>query len=97
MDGLECRVNIKIHRCIGTTLWSVRKLFFRMHALYYRYGEVTNMKNYKKIKGEDLQYLEASDLHPANTYFHFSFARYHDPNNMNFGVLRVLNDDNVKP
>ncbi len=55
------------------------------------------MKKYEKIERENLQYLEASDMHPANTYFHFSFARYRDPNNMNFGVLRVLNDDNVKP
>lgn len=27
--------------------------------------------------------------------FHFSFAEYYDPNNVNFGVLRVLNDDLV--
>ncbi len=55
------------------------------------------MNKYTKIKGEDLQYLEASNMHPANTYFHFSFADYYDSENMNFGVLRVLNDDNVKP
>ena len=55
------------------------------------------MKKYEKINGEDLHYLEASDMHPANTYFHFSFAKYYNPENMNFGDLRVLNDDNVKP
>jgi len=31
------------------------------------------------------------------SYFSFSFAEYFDRNNMNFGPLRVLNDDVVKP
>ncbi len=53
--------------------------------------------DYKKISAGDLHYLEASSRHPANTYFHFSFANYYDPKNVNFGVLRVLNDDDVKP
>ncbi len=55
------------------------------------------MTKYQKIHAEDLHYLKASDMHPANTYFHFSFANYYDPNNTNFGVLRVINDDDVKP
>lgn len=29
--------------------------------------------------------------------FHFSFADYYNPSNMNFGALRVVNDDLVKP
>ena len=28
-----------------------------------------------------------------NTHFHFSFAEYHDQNNMHYGALRVMNDD----
>lgn len=32
-----------------------------------------------------------------NTHHSFSFANYHNPQKMNFGVLRVLNDDSVAP
>ena len=32
-----------------------------------------------------------------NTYHTFSFADYHNPERMHFGLLRVLNDDTVAP
>ena len=31
------------------------------------------------------------------TFFSFSFADYYDPNNLNWGALRVLNDDLIAP
>jgi redox-sensitive bicupin YhaK (pirin superfamily) len=31
-----------------------------------------------------------------DSHFHFSFAEYYNPENMRFGVLRVLNDDQVQ-
>lgn len=52
---------------------------------------------YRQIDGASLHYLPASDRHPADTFFHFSFANYYNPENVNFGVLRVLNDDDVLP
>lgn len=52
---------------------------------------------YRQIDADSLHYLPASARHPADTYFHFSFASYHNPDNLNFGVLRVLNDDDVRP
>ena len=55
------------------------------------------MNKYEKIDAENLYFSKTSNMHPANTYFHFSFASYHNPQNENFGVLRVLNDDEVKP
>ncbi len=32
-----------------------------------------------------------------DSHFHFSFAEYYNPENINFGVLRVVNDDMVQP
>jgi redox-sensitive bicupin YhaK (pirin superfamily) len=41
--------------------------------------------------------LGTSDLGWLRSRFHFSFAEYHDPARMHFGVLRVVNDDLVRP
>jgi redox-sensitive bicupin YhaK (pirin superfamily) len=32
-----------------------------------------------------------------DSHFHFSFAEYHNPRNIRFGVLRVFNDDIIQP
>ena len=52
---------------------------------------------YRKISAERLYFFKASGTHPSNAYLHFSFADYHDPDNMRFGVLRALSDESVTP
>lgn len=47
----------------------------------------------KKINSSN---LGTSDLGWLKSRFHFSFAEYYNPENINFGVLRVINDDLVK-
>lgn len=52
---------------------------------------------YRIKPAESLHYLPHSNMHPSDTYFHFSFANYYDPTNMRFSLLRVLNDDSIAP
>ena len=46
------------------------------------------------IRSDERYHAETDWL---NTHWHFSFDHYHDPKNMNFGPLRVFNDDVVAP
>jgi redox-sensitive bicupin YhaK (pirin superfamily) len=48
-----------------------------------------------KISKADEHYRNKSDW--LDTSHHFSFAGYFDPNKMNYGPLRVFNDDLVQP
>ncbi|MFY3741687.1 MAG: hypothetical protein HMLIMOIP_002146 [Candidatus Nitrosomirales archaeon] len=48
-----------------------------------------------KIISSPEHYKKDSDW--LSTYHHFSFAEYFDPKNMNFGPLRVFNDDIIQP
>lgn len=61
---------------------------------------------FNHIPNTDSKVLDNTVLHKANTRGHanhgwldshhtFSFANYHNPERMHFGVLRVLNDDRV--
>ena len=49
-----------------------------------------------------LQYISHKNMGRGShdwldSHFHFSFAEYYNPDNMQFGILRVLNDDIVQP
>jgi redox-sensitive bicupin YhaK (pirin superfamily) len=46
------------------------------------------------IKSEDRYH---ADMGWLSTRWHFSFADYYDPANVNWGALRVFNDDVVRP
>jgi len=46
------------------------------------------------IKSNERHFQDAGWL---QTYWHFSFSDYYDPKNINFGTLRVFNDDVVQP
>lgn len=47
----------------------------------------------RKIESKN---MGSSNLGWLRSKFHFSFAQYYNPNNINFGVLRVINDDLVQ-
>ena len=49
------------------------------------------------IRKLDNQKMGRSNLGWLRSLFHFSFAEYYNPNNINFGQLRVINDDLVDP
>ncbi|MFZ1077621.1 MAG: pirin family protein [Nitrosotalea sp.] len=49
-----------------------------------------------------IQTIRANEHHKSemdwlSTYYHFSFADYFDPKKMNYGPLRVFNDDTIQP
>ena len=45
--------------------------------------------SHKKMGRSSLGWLES--------WFHFSFAEYYNSDNINYGVLRVINDDTIRP
>lgn len=49
------------------------------------------------LKKIDSQNMGAANHGWLKSKFHFSFAEYYNPDNIQFGVLRVINDDLVEP
>ena len=71
------------------------------------YDRLMNQVGFNHIPNNEIKTMN-SVLHKANTRGHadhgwlkanhsFSFANYYNPERMNFGVLRVLNDDSIAP
>lgn len=49
------------------------------------------------LKYIDSKKMGRSKLGWLDSYFHFSFADYYNPKNVQFGALRVINDDLIQP
>lgn len=65
------------------------------------YSEAVRL-NYKKGCDHMLRKIDSNHMGQSNhgwlrSKFHFSFAEYFNPSNINFGVLRVINDDLIEP
>ena len=71
------------------------------------YDRLKDQIGFNHIPNKEIKTMN-SVVHKANTRGHadhgwlkanhsFSFANYYNPERMNFGVIRVLNDDNISP
>jgi len=71
------------------------------------YDRLVDQVGFNHLPNKELKTMN-SVIHKANTRGHadhgwlkanhsFSFANYYNPDRMNFGVLRVLNDDSIAP
>ena len=49
------------------------------------------------IKRVDHSKMGRSELGWLDSWFHFSFAEYYNPDNIQYGALRVINDDIIQP
>ena len=71
------------------------------------YDKLKSLIGFNHIPNKEIKTMN-SVIHKANTRGHadhgwlkanhsFSFANYYNPDRMNFGVIRVLNDDSIAP
>lgn len=66
-------------------------------ALVSYHLHILEMEVQYMIKKIDHNSMGRSRLSWLDSWFHFSFAEYYNPDNMHFGTLRVVNDDTIQP
>jgi len=90
---------------MGTMHNSIKAMKVKPHKSTF--DEMMHQVGFNHLPNKEIKTMK-SVLHRANTRGHanhgwldtnhsFSFASYYNPERMNFGVLRVLNDDRVAP
>lgn len=70
---------------------------FYIYGGLYIYSEPFSTEMNVKATLYDADTRGKSDIGWLKSNFSFSFAHYHDPKRMHFGMLRVLNDDHIEP
>ena len=89
----------------GLTALGVSTVLPYLRAMPEKEKPQTHKLGYNHLPNQEIQTMNTV-LHKADTrghanhgwldtYHTFSFANYHNPDRMHFGVLRVLNDDTV--
>ena len=91
----------------GLTVFAIPTLVSEKKSITSTYDKLLEKVGYNHIPNNEKKTMHTV-LHKANTRGHanhgwldakhsFSFANYHNPERMHFGVLRVLNDDRIAP